>query len=87
MEINKIALANSLAVVMAMVYMTFYAMAWASPVFFALVFNAQFLGAAVAGLVPMVSLETIAVNVLLVAITGWIIGFVWGSLYNMMNRG
>jgi hypothetical protein len=54
MRLNKVAFANSLAVLTAAIYVLFAVIALVSPRAFALLFDAQFFGANVASLFPKV---------------------------------
>ena len=85
--LNKIAFANSLAVMAGMIYIIFYAIAWVSPSLFPMIFDAQFLGAAVSDLVPDITFNAVVAGVLIVAVTAWVAGFLWAVLYNMMANG
>ena len=50
--LNKTAFANSLAILMVLFYLVLYLLSLVAPVAFTFLFNAQFLGANVAPLLP-----------------------------------
>lgn len=80
--LNKIALANSLALLTALFYLIFYLLSVIAPGAFAFLFNAQFLGADVASLFPKVSLSNFIETLAVLVISCWILGYVWAGLYN-----
>jgi hypothetical protein len=85
--LNKLAFANSLAVLAAAIYVLFGILALVSPRAFQLLFNAQFFGANVASLIPKVR-PSVGSVVTLVIVVGmaWVTGYVWASLYNRFAK-
>jgi hypothetical protein len=85
--LNQLALANSLAVVTAALYVLFAVIALVSPSAFQLLFNAQFFGADVASLFPKVgpSAPALVTLVILVAMA-WVMGYAWAWLYNRFAK-
>jgi hypothetical protein len=83
--LNSIAFANSLAIVSGVFYLAFYVLAVVWRDAFRFVFNAQFLGADVASLLPRQLPATgfVATLVALV-ISAWSLGFCWAWLYNRL---
>lgn len=82
-KFNKTALANSLAILSGLVYIVFYLIGVVAPTLFESIYNAQFLGADVASLVP----EGFSIGILVVlVVTTWIIGYIWGILYNKFAK-
>ena len=83
--LNTIAFANSLAILSGVFYMVLYVLAviwWDA---FQVLFNAQFLGADVASLLPRQLTYGAFVGTLLVLIvTAWVFAFTWAWLYNRM---
>ena len=87
MKFNQTALANSLALLMAAFYIVFYLASLLTQDFFEFLFNAQFLGADVASLLPKeIPPLTFVGTLLVLAITGWLFGYVWAWLYNRLSR-
>ncbi|PCI20306.1 hypothetical protein COB64_02155 [Candidatus Wolfebacteria bacterium] len=84
---NKTALANSLAWVGGITYVVFYIIMLLFPRFFVFVFNAQFLGADVAGLVPSTfTFGDFIWTLIAIIVTGWLVGYLWGWLYNRLAK-
>ena len=83
--LNPIAFANSLAIVSGAVYLVLYVLAVVWRDAFRFVFNAQFLGADVASLLPHKRPATgfVATLVALV-VSAWLLGFCWAWLYNRL---
>jgi len=82
--LDKNALANSLAILMAIFYLIFYLLSMAAPAAFVFLFNAQFLGADVASLLPKVSLVNFIETLAALVIFCWVIGYAWAWLYNWL---
>ena len=84
--LNKTAFANSLALLTALLYVIFYLLSLVAPSLFVFLFNAQFLGADVASLLPKITfvdfIETLAVLVIFC----WILGYTWAWLYNWFAK-
>lgn len=85
--LNKIAFANALAILTAFFYLVFYLLSVVAPAAFAFLFNAQFLGADVASLLPKDFSfgKSLGLFVTLTA-TSWILGYVWAWLYNRFAK-
>jgi 2TM family of unknown function (DUF5676) len=83
--LNPIAFASSLAIVSGVVYLVLYILAVVWRDAFRFVFNAQFLGADVASLLPpnLPATGFLATLVALV-ISAWALGFCWAWLYNRL---
>ena len=85
--LNRNAFANSIAVVITIFYVVFYALALIAPVFFEFLFNAQFLGAKVTALIPPGFSFGDFIGVLVATvILGWIMGYVWALFYNRFAK-
>jgi hypothetical protein len=85
--LNPIAFASSLGVLSGALYLALYILALVWRDAFRFVFNAQFLGADVASLLPR-ELTPIGFFATLVAlvVSAWILGFCWAWLYNRLAR-
>jgi hypothetical protein len=83
--LNPIAFANSLAIVSGVFYLALFILAVVWRDAFRFVFNAQFLGADVASLLPH-KRPTVGFLATLVAlvISAWSLGFCWAWLYNRL---
>jgi 2TM family of unknown function (DUF5676) len=85
--LNKVALANSLAVVTAVLYILFVLLAIIAPRAFQVLFDAQFFGANVASLFPKVQPSAASlVTLVLMVCMSWIVGYAWAWLYNRFAR-
>jgi hypothetical protein len=86
-SLNRLAFANSLAVLTAALYVLFAILALVSPALFALLFDAQFFGANVASLLPKVqpSAASLVTLVLMIGMS-WVLGYVWAWLYNQLAK-
>ncbi len=83
--LNPMAFANSLAALSGVCYLLLYVLAVVWREAFQFLFNAQFLGADVASLLPRQLTYGAFVGTLLVLIaTAWVFAFIWSSLYNRM---
>jgi 2TM family of unknown function (DUF5676) len=83
--LNPIAFANSLAIVAGVVYLALYILAVVWRDAFRFVFNAQFLGADVASLLPRSWPATEFLATLIALVVGaWALGFCWAWLYNRL---
>lgn len=86
-KLSPIALANSLAVAMAIIYLFLFILNIFSPSLFKLILNAQLLGGDAASLIPSnQSIESSLVALILVAITYWFIGFLIATIYNRFQQ-
>ncbi len=83
--LNKLAFANSLAVLSGALYMILYVLGVVWRDAFRFLFNAQFLGADVASLIPRELTYAGFLGTLLVLIaSAWVFGFAWAWLYNRL---
>jgi hypothetical protein len=81
--LNKVAVANALAVLTTGLYVLFALVAAVSPRLFALLFDAQFFGANVASLFPKVAPSAAAVLTFVIMVAmAWALGYAWAWLYN-----
>ena len=87
LELSQTAFANSIAILTAAFYLLFYLINLIAPGPFRFLFNAQFLGADVASLLPkeFAARNFIVVSVLMVIIA-WVFGYVWAWLYNLLAK-
>jgi hypothetical protein len=85
--LNPVAFGNALAVLTAVFYILLRLIGIVSPALFEFIFNAQFLGARVAALLPRETSvgEFLGTAVVLVA-SAWLFGAVWAWLYNRFAR-
>jgi len=85
--LNKLAFANSLAVLSAVLYVFFAIVALISTRVFSILFDAQFFGANVASLFPKVqpSAASLATLVLMIGMA-WVLGYAWAWLYNRFAK-
>ena len=85
--LNNAAFANSLAILIAVSYVIVHAVRLVSPPIFEFLFNAQFLGAKVASLIPReFSWSHFIGTLVTVVISGWIFGYFWAWLYNLLAK-
>ena len=85
--LNKLAFANSLAVLTAAMYVFFAIIALASTRAFAILFDAQFFGANVASLLPKVQASPASlVTLVLMILMSWVVGYAWAWLYNRFAK-
>lgn len=85
--LNEAAFANSLAILTGAVYLLFYLISLVAPELFKHLFNAQFLGANVASLLPKkITFGYFVRTLAILVITVWIFGYAWGRLYNQLAR-
>ncbi len=83
--LDKLAFANSLAVLSGALYMILYVLGVVWRDAFRFLFNAQFLGADVASLIPRELTYAGFLGTLLVLIgSAWVFGFAWAWLYNRL---
>jgi hypothetical protein len=86
--LNKLALANSLAVLTAALYVVFAVLALVAPRLFQVLFDAQFFGANVASLFPKVQASAASLVTLILMIgMSWVVGYAWAWLYNCFAKG
>ena len=84
--LDKIAFANSLAILTVLFYIILYALSLVAPAAFTFFFNAQFLGANVASLLPQFSPSAFIGTLVVLAVTVWIFGYAWAGLYNKLAK-
>ena len=84
--LDKIAFANSLAILMALFYLVLYLIDLVAPAAFTFLFNVQFLGADVASLLPKISFAGFVEIFVVLVIFCWVIGYAWAGLYNWFTR-
>ena len=85
--LNQVALAHSLAILSGALYLLLYLISLVAPELFKHLFNAQFLGANVASLLPdKVSFSYFVRTFVILVITVWIFGYAWAWLYNQLAR-
>ena len=85
--LNKLAFANSLAVLTAALYVLFAILALVAPGLFQVLFDAQFFGANVASLFPKVQPSAASlVTLVLMIVMSWVLGYTWAWLYNRFAR-
>jgi 2TM family of unknown function (DUF5676) len=83
--LNPVAFANSLAVVSGLFFLALYILAVVWRDAFRFVFNAQFLGADVASLLPHKLPATgFLATLIALVISAWSLGFCWAWLYNRL---
>ena len=76
-----------MAILTAAFYLVFYLINLIAPGLFRFLFNAQFLGADVASLLPKeFATGNFIVALVLMVITAWIFGYVWAWLYNRLAK-
>ncbi len=84
---NQSFFANSLAILSAALFTVFYLVSLIAPGFFRFLFNAQFLGADVASLLPKeILLGSFIVTLVIMVITVWVFVYIWVWLYNRLSR-
>ncbi|OGZ12251.1 MAG: hypothetical protein A3D67_04610 [Candidatus Lloydbacteria bacterium RIFCSPHIGHO2_02_FULL_51_22] len=79
---KPIALAHSFAALVAVFFVVLYALQVTVPGLFKLIFNAQFYGADIAKLVPKMAFGDWVQILVVSVVTAWVMGYVWGWLYN-----
>ena len=85
--LNRLAFANSLAVLTAALYVLFAILALVAPRVFQILFDAQFFGANVASLFPKVHPSAASlVTLVLMIVMSWVLGYAWAALYNRFAR-
>lgn len=85
-KLDKLAFANSLAILMIFFYLVLYLTNLVAPSIFVLLFNAQFLGANIAPLLPKFSLANSIVTLLVLVATCWVFGYAWAGIYNRLAK-
>jgi hypothetical protein len=81
--LNPVAFASSLTILTGAFYVLLYLLAVVWREAFRFLFNAQFLGADVASLLPRdLSVGEFVSTLLVIIVFVWLFGYVWGWLYN-----
>ncbi|MBI3074811.1 MAG: hypothetical protein HYY92_01170 [Parcubacteria group bacterium] len=83
---KPLALAHSLAALVAVFFVVLYALQVAAPALFKLIFNAQFYGADIAKLVPKMTFGDWVGILVVCAVTAWVAGYAWAWLYNYFAK-
>ena len=87
LKLSQVAFANSIALTTAAFYLLSYLANLIAPGLFRFVFNAQFLGADVASLLPKeFAAGNLIVALVSTVIIAWIFGYVWAWLYNRLAK-
>ena len=85
--LNQVALAHSLAILTGALYLLLYVISLVAPELFKHLFNAQFLGANVASLLPeKITFGYFVRTLVILVITVSIFGYAWAWLYNQLAR-
>ncbi len=84
--LNKTAFANAIALVTALFYFIFYLVSLIAPAAFKYLFNAQFLGANVASLMPGISFTNFLGILFTLVIFTWLMGYLWAWFYNWFAK-
>lgn len=85
--IKPVPWANALASTAIALYLVLWLLSVIAPPLFSLIFNAQFLGANVSSLYSAtMDARTVIVTLIVVAITTWVIGYVWALFYNYWSK-
>lgn len=86
--LKKLAFATSLTILTGAFYIILYLLAIISRDAFRFLFNAQFLGADVASLLPQrLTVGGFVGTLVAILVFVWIFGYVWAWLYNRMSGG
>tara|TARA_Y100000310_G_C20140305_1_gene559947 strand:- start:7 stop:270 length:264 start_codon:yes stop_codon:yes gene_type:complete len=85
--LNKIAFANALAALVAIVYIVSYVLLFTARPMFDFIMNAKFLGGDFASKIPAeIDVVSAATTLVAMAVAGWIVGYIWSFLYNMFAK-
>ena len=85
--LNLAAFANSLAILTGVLWFLFYLLSLIAPGLFRYLFNAQFLGADVASLLPKeITFSYFVRTLVILLITVWIFGYSWAWLYDLLAK-
>jgi 2TM family of unknown function (DUF5676) len=86
--LNPVAFASSLTIFTGAFYLLLYLLAVVWREAFRFLFNAQFLGADVASLLPRdLSVGGFVSTFIAIIVFVWLFGYAWGRLYNGLARG
>ncbi len=83
---KPMALAHSMAALVAFFFVVLYVLETVAPALFAFIFNAQFYGADIARLVPAMSFGDWLGVAVVSAATAWVMGYAWAWLYNWFAK-
>ena len=83
---KPMALAHSLAALVAVFFVVLYALQVAAPALFKIIFKAQFYGADIAKLVPKMAVGDCVGILVVSAATAWVMGYAWAWLYNKFAK-
>ena len=87
LKLSQTAFANSMAILTAAFYLLLYLINLIAPGLFRFLFNAQFLGADAASLLPKeFAARNFIVVLVLMVITAWVFGYAWAWLYNLLAK-
>lgn len=84
--LNKFAFANSLTLLMVAFYLLIGVLRFWAPPVFVYFFNAQFVGANVASLLPAFSWGSYLGTGAILLISTWVLVYLWALLYNRLAR-
>lgn len=84
MKLNEKAFANAAGLLTAIIYVVFYLIQRFAEATFDFLFNAQFLGANVAELVPSVGGRGFIPILITAAISAWVFSYIFAWIYNKL---
>lgn len=85
--LDATAFANSLAALTGVLYLVLYLISLIAPRIFEFLFNAQFFGADVAGLLPKrFSVWNFFGTLAALLVGAWVLGYAWAWLYNLLAK-
>jgi len=85
--LDATAFANSLAALTGVLYLVLYLISLIAPRIFEFLFNAQFFGANVAGLLPKrFSVWSFFGTLAALLVGAWVFGYAWAWLYNLLAK-
>ncbi|MCH8986879.1 hypothetical protein IIA94_01785 [Patescibacteria group bacterium] len=85
--LKQIPFANAAASLSGVFYIVFAGFQAVAPDFFVLIYNAQFLGADVARLFPQeLTMASFIGTLVILVVTGWVIGYVFVCFYNWFSK-
>jgi hypothetical protein len=86
--LKRLAFASSLTILTGVFYLVLYLVAIFSLDAFRFLFNAQFLGADVASLLPrQLTVGGFAGTLVAILVFVWVFGYLWAGLYNRLASG
>lgn len=80
------AFANSITIILAVFYVAVVILKSTAPALFNIFFNAQFIGADIAPLVPDFSLASFIINGVFLLLFTWVFMYCWIRLYNKLVK-